>query len=185
LWNLPRGAGEQLIRSFARYADMDQRIENILASLKAFALTRPVAYGAPAFAFVGALAGLAMQTGPQTTGPTPDMAPVTASYENTAEPTSWPAGQIPDYVIGQDFLRSQQPPPPVEFADYPLPPEPEIPPYVPAVHGPATPPPEVDAAPRWASARGDILDTSLPEDRGSQSAPMVMADAAATGMTTR
>ncbi len=163
---------------------MDQRIANILASLKAFALTRPVAYGAPACAFVGALAGLAMQTGPQTAGPAPDMAPVMASYENTAEPTSWPAGKIPDYVIGQDFLQSQEPPPPVEFADYPLPPEPEVPPYVPATHGPATPP-QAEAAPRWASARGDILDTSLPEDRVSQPAPMVMADAAATGMTTR
>jgi hypothetical protein len=164
---------------------MDQRLENILANLKAFALTRPVAYGAPACAFVGALAGLAMQTGPQDAGPMPDMAPVMASYENTAEPTAWPAGKIPDYVIGEDFVKSQQPPPPVEFAEYPLPPEPEVPPYVPASHGPATPPPQVDTAPRWASSRGDILDVSLPEDRNAEPAPMVMADAAATGMTTR
>ena len=168
---------------------MDQRLENILASLKAFALTRPVAYGAPACAIVGALAGLAMQTGSQTTGSAPEMAPVMASYENTAEPTSWPTGKIPDYVIGQDFLQSQQPLPAAEYVDYDIPPAPEVPPYVPAAHGPATPPPAVDAAPRWASARGDILDTSLPEDRGSQPAPMVMADAAATatatGMTTR
>lgn len=165
---------------------MDQRLEHLLASLKGFALTRPVAYGAPAVAMVGLLAGLAMKTGPQDAPYTPEMEPVRMAYEATAEPTSWPAGKVPDYVIGTDFLKETQAPP-VEMvayqSDYEPPPPMDVPPYVPAQHGPATPPPPADA-PHWASDRGDILDVSLP-DQAQQSAPTVLADAAATGMTTR
>lgn len=163
-------------------------LEHILGRLKAFALTRPVALGAPACAVLGALAGLAMQTGDQHLGYTPEMEPAQYARQDYAEPISWPAGKIPDYVVGTDFLRSTQPPPPIQYADYEPPPAPELPPYVPAQHGPATSPPPADA-PNWASERGDILDISLPEDRKPQtvsaSTPPMMVDAAATGMTTR
>jgi hypothetical protein len=170
----------------ARYRDMD-RLASIFETLKGFAFTRPVAYGAPACAVVGALAGLAMQTGSQNGPYTPEMEPVGTMMEAVAEPISWPSGKVPDYVIGTDFLRMSQPPP-IQMAaydvGYEVPPAPEVPPYVPTQHGPATPPPDPDS-PNWASERGDILDVSLPEDRVQQPIPMVLADAAATGMTTR
>lgn len=166
---------------------MDQRFEHALSSLKAFAFTRPVAYGAPACAAIGVLAGLVMRPGAQEAPYTPDMAPVQAAYE-TVEPIDWPAGKVPDYVIGTDFLNAQQPPPPIQTASYDSddepPAPPDVPPYVAADHGPATPPPDPDA-PHWASERGDILDVSLPEDQVQPQAPTVLADAAATGMTTR
>ena len=167
---------------------MDQRLAHLLGHLKAFALTRPVALGAPACAVLGAVAGLALQTGAQDRGYTPEMEPAQYAREDYAEPISWPAGKVPDYVVGTDFLKATQPPPPIQYADYEPPPAPEVPPYVPAEHGPAAPPPPADA-PNWASERGDILDVSLPEDRRPQAiaapTPLVMADAAATGMTTR
>jgi hypothetical protein len=170
---------------------MDQRLEHLLANLRAFALTRPVAYGVPAVAMVGVLAGVAMKTGPQDGPYTPEMEPVRAAYEATAEPTAWPTGKVPDYVVGTDFLKETQAPP-VEMVSYQPayepPPPMDIPPYVEGRHGPATPPPPAGApqgASGWASDRGDILDVSLPEDRPQQQAPTVLADAAATGMTTR
>jgi len=171
---------------------MDQRLEQILGQLKAFALTRPVAYGAPACAMIGLMAGLAMKTGPLDPGYMPEMEPARGVYEATAEPTVWPAGKTPDYVVGTDFLKMTQPPPVhmVSYDEpaYAPPPEMDVPPYVPARHGPATPPPPSDAQ-HFASERGDILDVSLPEDRRPQQPiPTVLADAAdaaATGMTTR
>lgn len=171
---------------------MDQRLEQILGQLKAFALTRPVAYGAPACAMIGLVAGLAMKTGPLDPGYMPEMEPARGVYEATAEPTVWPAGKTPDYVVGTDFLKMTQSPP-VQMVSYDEPayappPEMDVPPYVPARHGPATPPPPSDAQ-HFASERGDILDVSLPEDRRPQQPiPTVLADAAdaaATGMTTR
>jgi len=172
----------------ARYADMDQRLEQLIGQLKAFALTPPVLYGVPACAFAGVLAGMAMQTGPQDVGYTPEMEAAQYAQQEYAEPIAWPSGKVPDYVVGTDFLQATQPPPPIQYADYEPSPAPELPTYVPSEHGPATPPPTVDA-PNWASQRGDILDVSLPEDRKPQPAsaptPLVMADAAATGMTTR
>ncbi len=167
---------------------MDQRLEHILGHLKAFALTRPVLYGVPACAFAGVLAGMAMQTGAQDGAYTTEMETARYAQQDYAEPISWPAGKVPDYVVGTDFLQATQLPPPVQYADYEPPPPPELPAYVPSQHVPAAPPPSADA-PTWASERGDILDVSLPEDRRPQSAqaatPLVMADAAATGMTTR
>jgi hypothetical protein len=168
---------------------MDQRLEQILGHLKAFALTRPVMYGAPAVAMVGVLAGLAMRTGPLDGPYTPEMEMAGgSSYQAEAEPISWPAGKVPDYVVGTDFLQATQPQPiqvaTYQEASYEPPPMPDVPPYVPAQHGPATPPPSPDG-PHWASERGDILDVSLPEDRPQRAIPAVMADAAATGMTTR
>jgi hypothetical protein len=153
---------------------MDQRLEQILRNLKGFALTRPVAYGAPACAFVGVLAGMAMQTGPQDVGYTPEMEPTRYAQQDYAEPISWPSGKVPDYVVGTDFLKATQPPPPIQYADYEPPPMPDLPPYVPAEHGPATPPPPADA-PHWASQRGDILDVSLPEDHKPEPTPLSLS----------
>lgn len=169
---------------------MNPRLEQIIGHLKAFSLTRPVAIGAPACALLGVMAGLAMQTGPQDRDYTPEMEPVRYVQQDEAEPLSWPAGKVPDYVIGTDFLQATQPPPPaqVQYADYEPPPAPELPPYVPARHD-QTEPPSPGGPPNWASERGDILDVSLPEDHAPRSSetptPLVMADAAATGMTTR
>ncbi len=166
---------------------MDQRLEHLLTQLKAFSLTRPVAYGVPVCAAIGVAAGLVMRPGAQEANYTPEMEPARTAYEAMAEPISWPAGKLPDYVVGTDFLKAQQPPP-IQMAlyepSYEPPPPPDIPPYVPARHGPAEPPPPSDA-PSWASQRGDILDVSLPEDRPREAVPTVLADAAATGMTTR
>ena len=128
-----------------------------------------------------------MRTGPQDGPYTPEMAMVGPTVEATAEQIAWPAGKVPDYVIGTDFLRATEPPPAIQLAsyetDYEPPPAPDLPPYETPRHGPAEPPPD-PGAPRWASERGDILDVSLPEDRVRQPVPMVLADAAATGMTT-
>lgn len=166
---------------------MDQRIEQFLRHVKAFAATRPVAYGAPACAVVGLLAGLAMRPGPQLEPYNAEMAPMRVAQQDYAEPIAWPAGEVPDYVVGTDFLEATQPPPVrmVSYEqDYAPPPAPDVPEYIQATHGPATPPPPADA-PQWASERGDILDVSLPEDRRPQAVPTVLADAAAVGMTTR
>ncbi|MDR7231849.1 hypothetical protein J2X45_002952 [Caulobacter sp. BE264] len=166
-----------------RYADME-RLDLLLGHLKAFATTRPMAYGAPVCAVVGALAGLAMQTGPQDGPYQPDMEPARSTPQAMAEPISYPSGTLPDYVVGTDFLKATQPPPAV-YASYeppPLPPPPELPPYAPA--RPA--PPLVAEGARWASEHGDILNVSLPEDHPSAPADnLMLADAAATGMTSR
>jgi hypothetical protein len=170
-----------------RYGDMDQRLEQFLRTLKAFAVTRPVAYGAPACAVVGLLAGLAMRPGPQLEPYNPEMEPTRVAQQDYAEPIAWPAGKVPDYVIGTDFLAATRPPlvQMVSYEpDYEPPPAPDVPAYVPGEHGLAAPPPPADAQ-HWASQRGDILDVSLPEDRPQQVVPTVLADAAEVGMTTR
>ncbi|ADG09940.1 hypothetical protein [Caulobacter segnis] len=144
-----------------------ERLEPILDRLKVFALTRPVAYGAPACAVAGLLMGLVLQTGPQDGPYVPEMERVDRPVMAEAEPIAWPSGEVPDYVIGTDAQRpAQTPPPALQYADYEPPPEPELPPHVPADHGPAAPPPWPDET-RWASSRGDILDVSLPEDAPS------------------
>jgi len=161
-----------------------ERLDLLLVHLKAFATTRPIAYGAPVCAVVGALAGLAMQTGPQDGPYQPDMEPARSAHQAMAEPISYPSGDLPDYVVGTDFLEATQPTPTVyvSYEPPPLPPPPELPPYAPARQAAA--PPTAESA-RWASERGDILDTSLPEDRRAVADNLMLADAAATGMTTR
>ena len=151
-----------------------ERLDPILTRLKAFALTRPVAYGAPSFAVAGLVAGLSMQMGPQDGPYVPEMERVERPYFAEAEPIAWPAGNVPDYVIGTDSLKTARPSPQIQYAEYEPPPAPELPPYVVAEHGPATPPPSSDD-PRWASARGDILDVSLPEDAPAAPTQTVLA----------
>lgn len=168
-----------------RYAAME-RLNHLLASLKAFGETKPVAFGAPACAFIGALAGLAMQTGAQEGPFQPQMEPARTMAEATVEPIVYPSGNLPDYVVGTDFLKATQAPP-ATYASYeppPLLPPPELPAYIPARHGPADMPTATEGG-RWASERGDILDLSLPEDRSGSPDNMMLADAAATGMTSR
>ena len=139
-------------------------MERLLDRLKAFALTRPVAYGAPSFAVAGLVAGLFMRMGPQDGPYVPEMERVERPILAEAEPIAWPTGKVPDYVIGTDALKvARTPPSTLQYADYELPLAPDLPPYVPAEHGPATPPPRPEEI-RWASSRGDILDVSLPED---------------------
>jgi hypothetical protein len=152
-----------------------ERLDQILDRLKAFALTRPVAYGAPACAVAGALAGLALGTGPLDGPYVPEMERVERLAMAEAEPIAWPSGKVPDYVIGADALKAARTPPPaIQYVDYEPPPAPDIPPYIPAEHGPATPPPSPDEM-RWASARGDILDVSLPEDDARAAPPTILA----------
>lgn len=163
-----------------------ERLYRVLNHLKAFAATKPVAFGAPACALVGALAGLTMQTGPQDGPFQPQIEPARTMAEATVEPIVHPSGSLPDYVVGTDFLKATQPPP-VTYASYEPPslqPPPEPPAYIPARHGPVDMPATTEGG-RWASERGDILDISLPEDRRDSTDTMMLADAAATGMTSR
>jgi len=163
-----------------------ERLDLILGHLKAFATTRPVAYGAPACAIIGALAGLAMQTGPQDGPYQPDMEPVQSVAQATVEPISYPSGALPDYVVGTDFLKATQAPQ-AAYAAYeppPLPAPPELPAYAPARPVGADAPARTEGA-RWASEHGDILDVSLPEERRALADAVMIADASATGMTSR
>jgi hypothetical protein len=139
-----------------------ERLEPILGRLKAFALTRPVAYGAPACAIAGLFAGLVLQTGPQDGPYVPEMERVERPLMAEAEPINWPTGEVPDYVIGTDALRATRTPPPT-YAAYEPPPafEPPSQYVLTDYRAEATPPADET---RWASNRGDILDVSLPED---------------------
>lgn len=162
------------------------RLNLLLNHMKAFGATRPVALGVPLCAIVGALAGLAMQTGLQDAPFQPDMEPVRTRAEANAEPIAYPSGDLPDYVVGTDFLKAMQSPP-VAYENYEpqaLPPPPELPPYVPARHGLADRPAAPEAT-RWPSERGDILDRSLPEDRRAPPDALMLADVAATGAKSR
>ena len=164
-----------------------ERLDPTLDRLRTFALSPPVACGAPICALVGLLAGFALRTGPQDAGFTPQMEPARPQLEAVAEPTAWPAGNTPDYVVGTDFIQATRAPPVQMVAYAPsdaLPPAPDMPPYTPGRHGPATPPPDPDSY-GAASRDGDILNVSLPEDRKPGVTALTMADAAATGMTAR
>ncbi|MFZ0266221.1 hypothetical protein [Caulobacter sp.] len=126
-------------------------------------LHRTALIGAAAAVTVGLTGGLLLRTGPQTT-PEAEFAYTSEASYAQVEPIAWPAGKVPDYVIGTDFLRAQQSePPPIVVASY------EVPEYVPAVWSEPTPPVQpVGLAhtdqPSWPSTSGDILNTRLPED---------------------
>jgi hypothetical protein len=112
---------------------------------------------------VGLSAGLMLRTGSQEAPPVDSYALGGGPYAE-AEPIAWPAGKVPDYVIGTDFLDAQRPDPPVVVASY------DVPEYVAPVAPaeaeiPAQPVRPVEPSePRWASTSGDILDVRLPED---------------------
>jgi hypothetical protein len=150
-------------------------MERAWTTFKTFAQTRPVLYGAPTAAVLGVVLGLVFRVGPQV-AETPTMEPFSsASIEDTANPISWPSGKVPDYVVGTDFLAATRVPDPVYVADTGY--------YEPVAYREPPPPPVAEPAPvviaarsaqdepRWASTRGDILDTRLPEDPPSLPIP--------------
>ncbi len=146
---------------------------------------RTALIGAAVALTVGLAGGLILKTGSQTAPDAGYAYAPEASYEQVDQ-IAWPTGKLPDYVVGTDFLRAQQPyQPPVVVASY------EVPQYTPATWEEPTPvsvPAPVatqqvamnQADERsWPSTRGDILDTRLPEDapRAPQApeAPVVAA----------
>lgn len=68
---------------------------------------RTALIGAAVAAVVGVAGGLVMRTGPQVAPEAPTYAIVAS--RDLAEPIVWPAGKVPDYVIGTDFLTPPQP----------------------------------------------------------------------------
>ena len=78
--------------------------------------------GAVVAAMVGVAGGLVMRTGPQIALETATY-PVATAPRDLAEPIAWPAGKVPDYVIGTDFLTPPQDPAPEVVASEPLPDE--------------------------------------------------------------
>jgi len=127
---------------------------------------RTALIGAAVALTAGLVGGLTLKVGAQT-APQAETAFMGETSWLEAEPIAWPTGKVPDYVIGSDFLRAQQPDPPVVVASY------EVPEYVPPVEptGWREPTPEVqpvrltEARERsWPSVSGDILNTRLPED---------------------
>lgn len=137
---------------------------------------RTALIGAAVALTVGLTGGLILKTGSQTA---PDVdtgfAPQTAYAQ--AEPIAWPTGKVPDYVIGSDFLRAQQPEqPPVVVASY------DVPEYVPTSWTEPTPQAQparpIETAERtWPSTGGDILNVRLPEDAPRAPQPPQAVDA--------
>ncbi|MBO9708932.1 MAG: hypothetical protein J7521_12045 [Caulobacter sp.] len=135
-----------------------------------FLQARTPLIGAAIAVALGVTSGLVMRVGPQLADSDVEMVALPPPLTE-AQPIAWPAGKIPDYVIGTDFLQAQQAPPPTvevataEIGDYadvawsePPPPEPPRP-IVEVAAAPATTDRE------WPSTSGDILDTRLPEAR--------------------
>jgi len=130
--------------------------------------------GAAVALAMGLAGGLVLRTGSQT-APETETIFTSGPVDAPAQPIAWPGGEIPDYVIGSDFLPGRQPEQtPVVVATY------ELPEYVPAAWTEPEPPPPVEAEPvqreeapdrRWPSTAGDILDTRLPEDAPEAPAP--------------
>lgn len=141
--------------------------------LKTFAQSRPVLYGVPTAAFLGIVLGMAFRVGPQVDTSTTTEPFSRASVEDNAVPIAWPSGKVPDYVVGTDFLAETRRPEPIYVAQTDYVGESE---YYAAAAKPLPAPPVAEPAPvviaaraagdetRWASARGDILDLTLPED---------------------
>jgi hypothetical protein len=137
---------------------------------------RTALIGAAVALAIGLTGGLAMKIGAQTAPEAETTFASGAAYAQ-AEPIAWPSGKVPDYVIGTDFLRAQQPEqPPVVVASY------EVPEYVPASWNEPTPQAQpvrvVEATERtWPSTGGDILNTRLPEDAPPAPQPPQAIDA--------
>lgn len=155
--------------------------------MQAFLPHRAALIGAAVALTAGLTGGVILKTGPQTE-PQAETFLIGSSAYAEAEPVAWPRGQVPDYVIGTDFLKASQADPPAVVAAY------EVAEYVPASWPDASadappawtepapqvpPPPSVETdAPSWPSVQGDILDVRLPEDL-----PPVPAPAAAAPVT--
>jgi hypothetical protein len=127
---------------------------------------RTALIGAGVALVIGLAGGVALKVGNQS-APEPDFAYAGELSGPEAQPIAWPAGKVPDYVVGTDFLRAQEPPPAVVVATY------EVPEYVPATWTEPEPQPQSQPQPvrmaeanerSWASTGGDILDVRLPED---------------------
>jgi len=146
--------------------------------------TRAAIVGLPLALTLGAVAGVAMQIGPQEAEPGAYVEVHGSQYAEAA-PMVWPAGKVPDYVIGQDFLRPPQDETPVVLTSADLVGMgPEMGLIEPASYEPADQdivsasgataaamdqpmvPTEPADAPRasYASTSGDILDKRLPEE---------------------
>jgi hypothetical protein len=137
---------------------------------------RTALIGAAVALTIGLAGGLVLKTGAQT-APDGEMAYAPAATYAQAEPIAWPSGKVPDYVIGTDFLRVQQPgQPPVVVASY------DVPEYVPTAWTEPTPQAQpirlVETSERtWPSTGGDILNTRLPEDAPPAPEPPLAIDA--------
>jgi len=144
--------------------------------------------GAAVALAMGLAGGLVLRTGSQA-APETETAFMFAPTDEPAQPIAWPGGEVPDYVIGSDFLPGRQPEQtPVVVASY------ELPEYVPAAWAEPEPEPQplspAEAQPvrreevpdrRWPSTAGYILDTRLPEDAPeAPSPPMAVAAAYAS-----
>jgi hypothetical protein len=137
---------------------------------------RTALIGAAVALAIGLTGGLLLKTGSQT-APEAETAFSPETPYAQAQPIAWPTGKVPDYVIGTDFLRAQQPDqPPVVVASY------EVPEYVPTSWTEPTPQAQparvIQTAERsWPSTGGDILNTRLPEDAPAAPEPPQAIDA--------
>ena len=129
---------------------------------------RTALIGAAVALTIGLTGGLILKTGSQTAPQAYAEFTPGGSMEQV-EQIAWPTGKLPDYVVGTDFLKAQQPyQPPVVVASY------DVPEYTPTTWEEPTPTPAPAEIQRvamtepenraWPSTRGDILDTRLPED---------------------
>lgn len=142
---------------------------------------RPALIGAAVALVIGVAGGLILKTGSQTE---PQAYADFIPEEPTAqvEQISWPSGKLPDYVIGTDFLKAQQPYQPVVAASYPVP-EYALPVWEELAAAPAAVQPIRMEAPReraWPSTHGDILDVSLSDDAPAAPAPLEAVEAPET-----
>lgn len=141
--------------------------------------TRAAIVGLPLALTLGAVSGAAMQIGPQDAQPQAYAEAAGSQYAEAA-PATWPAGAVPDYVIGSDFLARPQDQAPVVLASAELEDIDLVEPASDApdqdlvsasgatapLDQPENPPEPADAPPArgYASTAGDILDVRLPEE---------------------
>ena len=128
---------------------------------------RPALIGAAVALAIGVGSGLILKTGSQT-APQAYAEFIPGAGMEQVEQIAWPAGKLPDYVVGTDFLKAQRmDQPPVVVASYEVP-EYTAPAWEPTpVPAPAAIQPVRFVQPEdraWPSTRGDILDTRLPEE---------------------
>jgi hypothetical protein len=139
---------------------------------------RTALIGAAVALTIGVAGGLILKTGSQTAPEAyADFMP--GAPMEQVDQIAWPSGKLPDYVVGTDFLKAQQPyQPPVVVAAY------EVPEYKPEAWEESSAPAEVQPVRTaqtderaWPSTQGDILDIRLPEDAPQAPEPPVVAAA--------